>query len=823
MSKDLPSPPSERPRRPMSRRRVWLFRLLSATLAPLLFLCLLEGGLRLFGYGYPTDFFLPISGRSAWTTNQRFGWQFFPPAIARWPEVCELPFAKDEDTCRIFIVGESAAEGVPEPAFAFGRMLEAMLRQRYPGVRFEVVNAAMTAINSNVIVPIAQQCAKKKADVVIVYMGNNEVVGPFGPGTVLAGFSPSDRLIRASIFVRTWRTGQLLHNLLREESHGKAATVWRGMEAFVGQNVTADDPRLETVYQRFRANLDAICAATRASGAAVLLSSVAVNLKDCAPLSAVHGLGLDAAQREECDAHCRAGLELAAQGKHAQAAAEFERAIAADERFANAHFCLARSLLKTGDLENARQHFLLARDLDALRFRADSRINQAVREVAAERAANGVWLVDFEKVLEDKTRSEGSLPGDDYFYEHVHLRPEGNYLLAAALFRQLAVALPERVRRKAAGPDEPISLEVCSQRIALTGCSRLQMEKTMALMTSRPPFTQQLDHRRRQAARQADVRRLQAKFDTPAARDEAFRACQSALRSNPDDLELRQCYAKLLQELGDSRGAIEQWQWLLARFPEMANWHIDLGAALNAGGDLSGALAQFEVAIKLDPPGQVPVRCMCADALLTHGKIAEAEQQLREALELEPHMAKAQNNLGMILLNQKKTAEAEQAFQRALQADPALFTARINLAKILDDEGKFPEELETFRQAVEANPDDVKTYMGMALVYDHMNDRQNAVAQLRRAVAAMPDNADAYCALANLLDQYGQLGEAADAYRAALRLAPDHLEAGHSLGAVLEKSGRTAEAIEQYRRVLQSHPNSSPTKDSLQRLTGRSS
>ncbi len=146
----------------MTRRRVWLFRLLSATLAPLLFLCLLEGGLRLFGYGYPTDFFLPISGRSAWTTNQRFGWQFFPPAIARWPEVCELPFAKDEDTCRIFIVGESAAEGVPEPAFAFGRMLEAMLRQRYPGVRFEVVNAAMTAINSSVIVPIARQCARRR-------------------------------------------------------------------------------------------------------------------------------------------------------------------------------------------------------------------------------------------------------------------------------------------------------------------------------------------------------------------------------------------------------------------------------------------------------------------------------------------------------------------------------------------------------------------------------------------------------------------------------------------------------------------------------------
>ncbi len=250
----------------LSGRRVWLFRLLSATLAPVLFLCLLEGSLRLFGYGYPSDFFVPVPGRSAWTTNQRFGWQFFPPAIAREPQVCEFPFAKSEDTCRIFILGESATMGVPEPAFSFGRMLEAMLRERYPGVRFEVVNAAMTAINSHVIVPIADQCAAKKADVIIVYMGNNEVIGPFGPGTVLAGYSPSRGMIRASMFARTWRTGHLLHNMLRRESSpSNAAMEWKGMEAFTGRDVTADDPRLETVYKCFRANLEAICASARAA------------------------------------------------------------------------------------------------------------------------------------------------------------------------------------------------------------------------------------------------------------------------------------------------------------------------------------------------------------------------------------------------------------------------------------------------------------------------------------------------------------------------------------------------------------------------------
>jgi hypothetical protein len=35
-------------------------------------------------------------------------------------------------------------------------MLEAMLSLRYPGVQFEVENAAMTAINSHAILPIAR-------------------------------------------------------------------------------------------------------------------------------------------------------------------------------------------------------------------------------------------------------------------------------------------------------------------------------------------------------------------------------------------------------------------------------------------------------------------------------------------------------------------------------------------------------------------------------------------------------------------------------------------------------------------------------------------
>ena len=91
----------------------------------------------------------------------------------------------------------------------------------------------------------------------------------------------------------------------------------------------------------------------------------------------------------------------------------------------------------------------LARDLDALRFRADSRINAIIREVAAEQEAAGVRLVDAEQSLAKSDLAVGGIPGDGLFYEHVHLTFDGNYLLARAYWTQVEAALPRLAARQA--------------------------------------------------------------------------------------------------------------------------------------------------------------------------------------------------------------------------------------------------------------------------------------------------------------------------------------------------------------------------------------
>lgn len=266
---------------------------------PLLVFGLLEISLRLCGFGHPTSFLLERAGRAGTLLiqNNQFGWRFFGARMARLPHAIALPQPKAPGTIRVFVFGESAAFGDPQPAFGLPRMLEAQLELRHPGVKFEVVNAAMTGINSHTILPIARDCASAQGDVWVIYMGNNEVVGPFGAGTVFGPQVPPLPLIRASLAVKATRLGQLFdatRERLQPPPPGKEE--WGGMVMFLNQKVSATDPRMEKLYHHFRCNLEDILRAGRDHGVGIVLSTMAVNLKDCAPFASVHGASLSPAQ-----------------------------------------------------------------------------------------------------------------------------------------------------------------------------------------------------------------------------------------------------------------------------------------------------------------------------------------------------------------------------------------------------------------------------------------------------------------------------------------------------------------------------------------------
>src|SRR5579864_4011872 len=117
---------------PLSKRAKWAMRLGLLVLTPIVALLVAEGALRLVGYGYPVTFFVRPPSSDFYTTNQKFAWQFFFRKTVLKPFLFSIAAKKPAGTLRICILGESAAMGTPDPAFSFGRILEAMLQRQYP-------------------------------------------------------------------------------------------------------------------------------------------------------------------------------------------------------------------------------------------------------------------------------------------------------------------------------------------------------------------------------------------------------------------------------------------------------------------------------------------------------------------------------------------------------------------------------------------------------------------------------------------------------------------------------------------------------------------
>jgi tetratricopeptide (TPR) repeat protein len=577
---------------------VW--RILAALGVPCVLLLMLELGLRLFGFGYPPGFFLPgvVQGEEMLLNNPKYGWRFFPVSLARAPWPFAARARKPEGVVRVFIFGESAAMGDPDPRFSMARMLEAMLAQRYPGRKFEVVNTAFTAINSHVILPIAEECSQQSSDLWVIYMGNNEVVGPFGSGTVFGMQSPPLSLVRGSVALKATRLGQALAALSARVGAGAdGPQEWGGMEMFEQQEVGRDDARMARVYSSFESNLTGILGCGREAGVPVVLCTVASNLRDCAPFASLWSGELSAEERARGEELLQTTMQVIAAGDDAVAVPLLEALLVLDEGHAGVHFQLAQCLERLGKQSEAMRHFRLARDLDALRFRADSGLNGVVMRLARERAGEDLRLVDCEEVLGE--RSEGGVPGREFFYEHVHLTPEGNYQVAVAIAEQVAGLLAGRLE---GGLDsgEWASAEACFEWLGLTDASRYTMQEVMVKRMTGIPFNRQAGHEEDLAYWRDSMTRLES-FTRPARLRSVVSALQAGVNGRPDDLDLRFLLAENLALVGDLQGAEREFRYLLERLPNAQDQWSNLGAVLESQGRSGEAVECFRRCLALSP------------------------------------------------------------------------------------------------------------------------------------------------------------------------------------------------------------------------------
>jgi tetratricopeptide (TPR) repeat protein len=667
-------------------------KLLLLLVSPLVFLALLEGGLFLTGRFEPLSVVRQVShqGKMFWTTEPRYG-RFVlqrdnaPPPFHLW-----LPVERTPGRLRVVMLGESAAGGFPLDEYNLGRMTRVLWDERFPREPMEMATVAMVGINSHILRVFAREAMQLKPDVVVLYIGHNEVIGPYGPVSKFAGALPSENLAQLSLWVRNTRTGHAIERGLEAAARLAKSTEqqsWIGLDEFGDSRIAADDPSLDRMLGQTRENLRSIIRTALDHGSKVLVCVPAVNLTDWPPPASAEGT---------------------------------------EETSASAAYAKARELEAAGHREEAWKYYRRACDLDLLRIRADSRVRQLQRELVAEFASPDVALVDADFWMHEWNPAFRC--DRDYFLEHVHLTFEGRVAVSSLIVDGLA-ELTGRSPALGVGRADYSGIAEWWQSLP----QRTNHARTALLFTEYDEgrmwgsIEKMLGMHVFDGLSDRDERRASAK--------ERSEALQAAAREQLDHDRIRSAYTAASKWNSDewvdhsaahlwthAENGPEFWRAIETahrKYPFFRLAHYEMASRATRQKNYEEALEHVRALEQMRSSADI-VPMLYGEIYWAWGKPVKAIPFLEKHAANLPKDYIRWFNLGMAYQLAGRPADAATAFRRAIDADLENFMVRAALAKLLLDQDRptqqdLHEALELAREMHDLQPDNLDARLVLAV------------------------------------------------------------------------------------------------------------
>src|ERR1700690_1202506 len=190
-----------------------------------------------------------------------------------------------------------------------------------------------------------------------------------------------------------------------------------------------------------------------------------------------------------------------------------------------------------------------------------------------------------------------------------------------------------------------------------------------------------------------------------APRPSAQTASKKHIPADPAEIALSNLLtvAQAAMERKDFQAAAQNYQDYLAKKPDDARVHFDLGYAWMSLQKLADAKSEYEKAIALDP--KMGPAYLNLGLTLVDTDPAAAVAPLQKAVELAPNQPGPKFLLGVALEKTHRLSEAIAQYQAAETLDGANFDIRFALASVLLNAGHAGEAEPEFRAAAEMRPD----------------------------------------------------------------------------------------------------------------------
>lgn len=422
--------PDRPPRRSLRKRLLFSGAML---LLPAAFFAALEGALRLAGLGAdPPPLFVSAPDHPEYRVQN-------PDVALRYFDRSDpIPYAvptfflaeKPDSALRLIVQGGSTAAGYPfYHELAFPARLQRRLEQTFAGRKVEVINTALTAVNSFALLDQADEVIAERPDAVLIYAGHNEYYGALGVASTRQ-FGRSPALTRWALRLGGLRTVQSARRLLGAGAPGRDEPGRSLMERMAGRRLV---PFEETLYHRglaqFASNLDRLLARYRDAGVPVLIATLAANERDQPPFVSLAGSIEDSLAWSRRLERARS---LLAERDTTRAEEALTAAIDAAPGAAEAYFHRARLADARRQWTTALGFYLAAKDRDALRFRAPEAFNRIIRETAEH---HGAVVVDVQAGL--RMGTQGGILDRTVMLEHLHPTLDGYERMADVFYDAL--------------------------------------------------------------------------------------------------------------------------------------------------------------------------------------------------------------------------------------------------------------------------------------------------------------------------------------------------------------------------------------------------
>ncbi|MCX8104588.1 MAG: GDSL-type esterase/lipase family protein [Ignavibacterium album] len=380
----------------------WFYLVL--VLIPVLFFVLLEIGLRIFKYGYDFTVFKVVTDYHAdkLFLNPEIPYKYFY-GTRSVPSALPDGFDKDKkpNAFRVFVLGGSSTAGWPYvPNASFPRQLKRKLELLYPQNNIEVINLGISAINSYTLRDFIPAILDQKPDLILIYAGHNEYYGALGVGSTVS-IGSSRNLVNLYLWLYNFKTTQLLrdfiswvYGIFKDTEKATEASNETLMSQMIGNSLIAyDSDEYWAGIKQFEGNLDDIIEMIRDKNVPVIIGKLTSNLREQKPFVSI----------------------------------KTEKYPAAEEVFIKAN-----EELEKGNIEEARKLFFLAKEYDALRFRAPQKINEVISEIGNKFK---VPVVDIDSVF--RKLSPYELVGYNLTVDHLHPNIDGYRLIADTFYDEM--------------------------------------------------------------------------------------------------------------------------------------------------------------------------------------------------------------------------------------------------------------------------------------------------------------------------------------------------------------------------------------------------